>query len=207
MFTGIIKATCVVSGLKRHDSILSYSIKFDQELLKGLQTGASVAVDGTCQTVVSIDGDDVWFDAIDETLQKTTINDLKVGDKVHIERAARFGDEIGGHVLSGHITCTASVHKIEGEAGRYAMFFRCDPTYGKYLFPKGYLAIHGASLTLVDVDAKKGVFSVHLIPETLRLTTLGSKRIGEKVNIEFDTTTQVIVDTIERIHQANISTS
>lgn len=205
MFTGIIKKTCPVTAVKKHDSILSYAVAMDTSLLEGLQTGASVAVDGTCQTVVSMDSTGVWFDAIEETLKKTTINDLKVGDKVHIERSARFGDEIGGHILSGHVSCTASISKIENDSSRYVIFFHCDPYWCKYLFPKGYVAIHGASLTLVDVDIRPdgGFFSVHLIPETLRLTTLGQKKVGDRVNIEIDTTTQVIVDTLERIHTKN----
>lgn len=199
MFTGIIKKTRPVTAVKRNQSILSYAVSFDDELLDGLNTGASVSIDGTCQTVVSIKEKDVWFDAIDETLKKTTLNNLHVGTIVHIERAARFGDEIGGHVLSGHICCTAKITKVEDEDGRYVMFFHCDPSWSKYLFPKGYVAIHGASLTLVDVDAKKGIFSVHLIPETLRLTTLGQMKVGDRVNIEVDTATQAIVDTVERL--------
>ncbi len=208
MFTGIITKTCPVTAVKMDRSLCRYAVALDGELLTGLKTRASVSIDGTCLTVTAIDSTGVWFDAISETLNKTTLNSLKVGDLVNVERAARFGDEIGGHLLSGHIFGTATVEKIVNENGTYVLYFKCPPAWCKYLLPKGYVAIHGASLTLVDVDGTKGIFSVHLIPETLKLTNLGQKKVGDRVNIELDSSTQAIVDTVERyLSQTMMSTS
>lgn len=198
MFTGIISRTCPVTAIKKDRSLCRFAVALDGELLTGLKIGASVSIEGVCLTVTAIDGAGVWFDAISETLNKTTLDSLKIGDAVNVERAARFGDEIGGHLLSGHIFGTAVLEKILDDNGTYALFFKCSPAWCKYLLPKGYVAIHGASLTLVDVDSAQGIFSVHLIPETLRLTNLGQKKVGDRVNIELDSATQAIVDTVER---------
>ena len=137
---------------------------------------------------------------IGETLQRTTLKQLGKGDFVNIERAARFGDEIGGHLLSGHIMGTAHIESIERTAHNCVMWLRCSLEWGKYLFSKGYIALNGASLTLVDVEKATGLFSVHLIPETLRQTTLGAKKAGDLVNIEIDAQTQAIVETIEGLY-------
>ena len=123
---------------------------------------------------------------------------MDVGQLVNVERSAKFGDEIGGHVLSEHIIGTAEIVKVHLLENNRVMTFETNPDWMKYFFPKGYIAVDGVSLTLVDVD-HSGTFTVHLIPETLRLTTLGFKKEGDLVNIELDSQTQTIVDTIERI--------
>lgn len=203
MFTGIVKGLCPVKAVKKQKDFLQYAVKLPKELLKGLKQGASVSIDGVCQTVVKVEKDQVWFDAISETLKKTTLKSLQVDQQVNVERAATFKDEIGGHLLSGHIFGTAEIVKVKKQGNTCIMTFQAPTAWMKYLFPKGYIAIDGASLTLVDVEREKGIFTVHLIPETLRLTTLGFKKAGHAVNIELDSHTQVIVDTVERIHQAN----
>lgn len=204
MFTGIVKGLCKVMVVEPHPAIdpemIRYAVALPIEWMQGLETGASVSIDGVCQTVTSIDNGLVWFDAIGETLQRTTLKHVKAGQLVNFERAARFGDEIGGHMLSGHIYGTVSIHRIEKSDNNYIVFFQCPPEWTKYLLPKGYAALDGASLTLVDVDPA-GYFSVHLIPETLRLTTFGIKKQGDLVNLEFDSQTQAIVDTVERVLQ------
>lgn len=198
MFTGIVKGLCKVEALEVKKGMAHYAIAFTPELLKGLVLGASVSIDGICQTAVRIEGQQVWFDAIEETLKRTTLKNLRVGQKVNIERSAKFGDEIGGHVLSGHIYGTAQIKKIDKWDNNQSVTFQCPKEWTKYLFSKGYIALDGVSLTLVDVDTN-GFFSVHLIPETLRLTTFGFKKEGDLVNIEFDSQTQSIVDTVERV--------
>lgn len=154
-------------------------------------------MDGVCQTVVALENQNVWFDAIQETLDKTTLHALAAGNLVNIERAAKFSDEIGGHLVSGHVYGTAQIYKMRNWENNREIQFQCSPSWMKYFFPKGYIAIDGVSLTLVQVDPK-GFFSVHLIPETLRITTLGRKE-GDFVNIELDSQTQVTVDTVERV--------
>ncbi len=175
------------------ESYLRYSVELPGELLAGLEKGASVSIDGVCQTVVAIEEREVFFDAIGETLSRTTLDALAPGREVNIERAAKLGDEIGGHLLSGHIFGTAVLQKVEGNI----YTFSHPHEWTRYLFPKGYVVIDGTSLTLVAVQ--KGTFTVHLIPETLQRTTLGNKAVGERVNLEFDALIQAAVETVERI--------
>lgn len=198
MFTGIVKGLFKVEKLEKKANMASIGVAFNPELLQGLQTGASVAVDGVCLTVTRIDGHRVWFDAIQETLDKTTLKSIKEGQLVNIERAARFGDEIGGHILSGHVFGTAQICSVKQFENNKVVTIKADPSWMKYFFPKGYIALDGVSLTLVDVDPK-GLFTVHLIPETLRLTRFGNKSEGDLVNVELDSQTQAIVDTIQRM--------
>lgn len=199
MFTGIVRGIGKVAIVDSKPGITQLTIAMDPTLLKNLQIGASIAIDGACLTVVRFTENEAVFDVIQETLDKTTLNLLKEGDLVNIERAARFGDEIGGHVLSGHIFGTAEIHSVRRPESNWIVTLKCPITWTKYLIPKSYVALNGASLTLVDVDASQGLFSVHLIPETLEKTTFGMKKEGNLINVEFDTQTQTIVDTIERI--------
>jgi riboflavin synthase len=192
MFTGIVQKLVPVASVERQPHLLKYAIQLDD--CANLELGASIAVDGVCQTVVKIDGGHVWFDAIEETLQKTTLKHVTSGLRVNVERAARFGDEIGGHQVSGHVYGTAKIVDIKDN--QYT--FQLPTEWMKYFFKKGYIAIDGVSLTIVDAH-RDGKLTVHLIPETLARTTLGFKKVGDLVNIEIDAQTQVIVETIERV--------
>jgi riboflavin synthase len=195
MFTGIIKGIGVVVVCKKRGEVLHYAVQFPPHLLDGIEQGASISLDGVCQTVVGIDRDQIWFDAIHETLEVTTFKKIQAGNRVNLERAARFGDEIGGHLLSGHIYGVAPIQAIENNI--YTL--TCPAAWMPYFFPKGYIALDGISLTLVTVDKTENYFTVHLIPETLARTTLGQKKVGECVNIEIDTQTQATVDTLFRL--------
>ena len=199
MFTGIVQGLAKIEAVESTPGRKHISVLLGPDLITGLKIGASVAIDGVCLTVVSIDGDLAAFDVIQETLDRTTLNDIHAGRQVNIERAAKFGDEIGGHLLSGHIYDYTPIENVERSHNNVVMTFSGKAPWMKYLFPKGYVAIDGVSLTLVDVNPDKKTFSVHLIPETLRVTTLGRKHAGDKVNIEIDAQTQAIVDTVERI--------
>ena len=195
MFTGIVKGVGAITVVDRQSGILHYTVALPLDLSHHLELGASVSIDGVCQTVVQLDDNHVSFDAIDETLQRTTLNNIHVGDHVNVERSARFGDEIGGHLLSGHIYGRVRIDSVDGNVWTFA----CDPAWMKYLFSKGFIALNGCSLTLVDVDRQRGVFTVHLIPETLRRTTFAHKRVGDFVNLELDAMTQAVVETVERM--------
>jgi riboflavin synthase len=199
MFTGIIGGIGKLTKVNALPGLSRLTISIDSGLLFDLQIGASIAINGACLTVVEFSKQTVSFDVIRETLDKTNLKFLNEGDLVNFERAARFGDEIGGHVLSGHIFGTAMIHAIEQSENNCIVSFKCPVSWSKYLIPKGYIALNGASLTLVDVDHTKGHFSVHLIPETLAKTTFSKKRVDDPINVEFDTQTQTIVDTIERL--------
>lgn len=200
MFTGIIQATCAIASVDKRDDFCRFSVMLPEALATDLETGASVAVDGCCQTVTNIaptaSGVEVWFDAMQETLKRTTLSSLQTGQAVNIERAAKFGQEIGGHELSGHIDSTIAVIKLESTAENHIITFNLAKEQAAYVFNKGYLGLHGASLTVSDFDKATGNFSVYLIPETLRLTNLGSLKVGSRVNLEIDRRTQVIVDTV-----------
>ncbi len=198
MFTGIVQGVAEIVAIEEKELFRTHTVRLDAALLPGLELGASVAHNGCCLTVTAIEGDRVSFDLIKETLRITNLGALQVGDKVNIERAAKFSDEIGGHLMSGHIMTTAEICKIiQSENNREVWFRPQDTGQIKYILRKGYIGIDGISLTVGDVTKTK--FCVHLIPETLERTTLGSKKLGHKVNIEIDPQTQAIVDTVERV--------
>jgi len=197
MFTGIIQGTAEVVKIETRDRFRTHIVRLPETRLDGLEPGASVAHNGCCLTVTRIDGPDIAFDLMEETLRVTNLGELTVGDRVNVERAARFGDEIGGHAMSGHILCTAEVTKVIASDDNREIRFRLPATHAHYLFTKGYIGIDGISLTLGNVDGPK--FSVHLIPETLARTNLITRRPGDRVNIEIDPQTQAIVETVERV--------
>ncbi|MEW5318197.1 MAG: hypothetical protein WDW38_009438 [Sanguina aurantia] len=168
--------------------------------MTGIQIGASVAINGTCLTVTDIltDGSTLAFDIIIETLRATNLGDLQPGGPVNFERSARIGEEVGGHNVSGHVHTKARIASIlDMENNRRVTFELPGSTWMKYILPKGYIAVDGTSLTIGEVEGN--TFSVYLIPETLRATVHGVKREGEFVNIEIETQTQAIVDTVERV--------
>ncbi|WP_315710499.1 riboflavin synthase subunit alpha [Brenneria uluponensis] len=198
MFTGIVQGTAPVVSIDEKTNFRTHIVQFPPEMLSGLVPGASVAHNGCCLTVSAIEGARVSFDLMKETLRLTNLGNLNVGDSVNLERAARFGDEVGGHVMSGHIICTADIVKILTSENNHQIWFRMsDDALMKYVLHKGFIGIDGISLTIGEVTRSR--FCVHLIPETLNRTTLGQKRLGDRVNIEIDPQTQAIVDTVERV--------
>ncbi|ENL1645663.1 riboflavin synthase [Raoultella planticola] len=198
MFTGIVRGTAEVLSIDEKDNFRTHVLKFPAQLLPGLEAGGSVAHNGCCLTVTRIDGERVGFDLMQETLHVTNLGTLRVGEHVNVERAAKFNDEIGGHLMSGHIMTTAEVVKILASENNRQIWFKVrDPTSMKYILYKGYIGVDGISLTVGEVIP--GGFCVHLIPETLQRTTLGSKKLGDQVNIEIDPQTQAVVDSVERV--------
>ncbi|HIF99957.1 MAG TPA: riboflavin synthase subunit alpha [Myxococcales bacterium] len=198
MFTGIVQGTYGVTSVHRELDLLTYAVDLDAERVDGLEIGASVSIDGVCQTVVSIEGHRVSFDAIRETLDRTTLGALQAGDQVAVERSARVGDEVGGHDVSGHVIGQGEVVLARKEGHVCVLGIGVPPSWMKYVLNKGFIAVDGSSLTVCDATAD-GSFAVHLIPETLRLTRLGQKRLGDRLNIELDPRTVAIVDTVERV--------
>ena len=204
VFTGIVEGTGLVTKVDSSKNLTKISIQMPLDFSNGIKIGASVCVDGVCLTVSSINENELNFDVIIETLNVTTFNEIKVNDVVNVERSMKLGDEIGGHMLSGHVSTTASISEIDNPENNHIISFSTDSETIRYIFPKGYIALNGVSLTVGDVDKSNKTFNVYLIPETLRLTNLGSKIAGDKINLEIETQTRNMVDTISEINKESI---
>ncbi|VFN05626.1 MAG: riboflavin synthase alpha chain [Candidatus Kentron sp. G] len=197
MFTGIVQGAAQVVAIDEKERFRTHTLHVPTEQLEGLKSGGSVAHNGCCLTVTKVEGNLVSFDLMQETLRVTNLGELAVGDPVNIERAARFGEEIGGHAMSGHIIAMAEVLRIEQSPNNYRIWFQVPEYLSKYIFTKGYIGVDGISLTVGEVNG--AIFDVNLIPETLNRTNIGTRKPGDYVNIEIDPQTQAIVDTVERV--------
>jgi len=202
MFTGIVQGTAKIVSIERKQEFQTHVLELEGELGSDLKIGASVAHNGCCLTVTKIEGEVVSFDLMQETLRLTNLGDLKEGDHVNIERAAKFGDEIGGHSMSGHISSVVEIVEIINTPNNRTIWFELPNDIAKYVLAKGYIGLDGCSLTIGQVEQNR--FNVHLIPETLQRTLFGSKQVGDKVNVEVDPQTQAIVDTVERVLAAKM---
>lgn len=193
MFTGIVAASCEVVATEQGKEVRSIVVDLS-DYDDDLEIGASVAIDGVCMTVVSAIDGHVRFEAIPETLERTTMGLLKQGSRVNIERSLRMGDELGGHILSGHIMSTARILQRTQKGEGIDLLIEHQADTKPYILEKGYVAVDGMSLTVGEVQSEG--FNLHIIPETLRITTIGAKTEGDLVNIEVDSRTQAVVDTI-----------
>ena len=196
MFTGIVQGIRKICFISNIEGGRKLRIQLD-DFSGNLEHGASVAVNGVCLTAVKISQGWAEFDIIQETLNRSNLSALKSGDSVNIERACSYGDEVGGHHVSGHVDCIGFIKKIYNSPNNRDVVVSCDKQWLAYLIPKGWITLDGVSLTVVDFGSNW--FSVSLIPETLKQTVLGLKTESQKVNLEFDHTVKVIVHTIERM--------
>jgi len=199
MFTGIVQGVAKIQRIHKQGDIVRFDVSFPVDSLAGLQRGASISINGCCLTVTNFSDLMVSFDLVPETIARTMFQSVAEGARVNFERSLTFGDEVGGHVLSGHVDVVAELVNLESLEQSKVVTFRVSPEWTKYLFTKGYIAVQGASLTLTGVDKNEGLFTISLIPETLAKTTFGEMCVGALVNIEVDRTTQVVVDTVERM--------
>ena len=201
MFTGIVQGIAPIHSITEKANFRTQVVKLPSEMHKGLEIGASVANNGVCLTVTEINDDLVSFDLMQETLRITNLGVVKAGDFVNIERAMQMGTEIGGHILSGHVYCTAQISEvIVSENNRQIWFELPNAEVMKYILTKGFVAVDGISLTIGEVKGNQ--FCVNLIPETLQRTLMGLRKVGDMVNIEIDPQTQAIVDTVENYLKA-----
>ncbi len=198
MFTGIVQALVPVHEFHDQGDLVRLGLDM-QNRCEGLETGASVAVNGTWLTVTNVAADIVSFDVIAETLRTTNLGAITLDSLVNVERSFQIGDEVGGHIVSGHVTGTAALLERRVSGNDHVLRFELAPAWGKYVFHKGFIALDGASLTVSAIDKAAGWFEVSLIPETLARTTLGSLADGARVNIEVDSQTVTTVETVERI--------
>ena len=183
MFTGIVEAKGLISKKIPSTEGQRLQIEVPEGFNKDLKEGASVAVNGVCLTVTEYSNDQISFDVIKETLRVTNLGDLNKNSEVNIERSLKFGDEVGGHLLSGHISCAckASLSNTEDEV---EILVDKPENWGQYIYPKGYIALNGVSLTVGKVSDES--FSVYLIPETIRSTNLLTVEDGARLNLEID---------------------
>eukprot|EP01097_Dermamoeba_algensis_P006260 TRINITY_DN391_c0_g1_i6.p1 TRINITY_DN391_c0_g1~~TRINITY_DN391_c0_g1_i6.p1 ORF type:complete len:226 (-),score=35.74 TRINITY_DN391_c0_g1_i6:118-795(-) len=207
MFTGIVLGVVPIIGLTDSENFRSILIQIENTFAKELALGASVSINGTCLTVVSFKPHDnestvVKFDIIHESLKKTNLKSLKLNDRVNFERSLKVGDELGGHHVSGHVETVGVIQQRIETENNVELWVSFPARFVPYILEKGWIAIDGVSLTVVEVKdtAENGsAFSVCLIPETLRRTTLGFKGVGEEVNLEFDGQLKAIVNTVQRL--------
>lgn len=204
MYTGIVQGLEKVVEIRKGNGFVTIIVSDQQGFFADVFIGASVAVNGVCLTVTTIDREQqqIHFDISNVTLELTTLKSLKVGDEVNIERSAKVGAENGGHNLYGHIEGTAQVNQIERRGETLHIDLQIPAGNIKYFFLKGFIGLNGCSLTVNRVDRVKSEISIDLIPETLRLTTWKSVQVGDEVNYEIDQMTRTLVDTLENIHLA-----
>ena len=205
MYTGIVLGTERVEAVQQHDGFHTIFVSNQKGFMDDVFVGASVAIDGTCLTVTGIADDktQVSFDVAALTLSLTTLADLQVGDLVNVERSFKVGMENGGHNIYGHIEGKATLVNIIHIGQTLQFDIQIPEHYMKYFFLKGFIGLHGCSLTVNRVDLEHHQISVNLIPETIRLTKFGQMQIGDQLNFEIDQTTRTLVDTLENIYARN----
>lgn len=185
MFTGIVTDIGQVRHVeKRGDTHIVLTTHYD---VSEIDIGASIACSGCCLTVVDKGASkDRWFavTASGETLSKTTLGHWKIGDSVNLERPLHVGDELGGHIVTGHVDGTAKVLSIAPEGESIRMEFEAPASIARFIAPKGSVALDGASLTVNEVDGAR--FGVNIIPHTLKVTTFGGIKPNMKINLEVD---------------------
>ena len=194
MFTGLIEAVCTVKSVRRTAGAPSLTVDLGN-LADKSKIGDSIAVNGTCLTVTGLDGNLATFELSGETLQKSTLGSLKASSEVNIERAMKATDRFGGHIVQGHIDGTATIKAVK-KLGQFAdIEFTAEPRLLNQMVVKGSVAVDGISLTIASMDQSS--FSVAIIPETLKRTTLGKAKVGVVVNIETDIIVKAITSKLE----------
>ena len=202
VFSGIIDETAIVKRVTKKKDLYHLEIMVSWDFLEGLKLGTSVSVDGVCLTVSKVKENILSFDLVRETLNRTTLEEIISNDSINIERSIKYGDEIGGHIVSGHISNKALVCRIERPTNNYIMTFQVNSDTMRYIFPKGFIALNGISLTVGETTPSQNTFTTHIIPETLRNTNLTKKEVGDYLNLEIDSQTRSVVDTILNLDEA-----
>jgi riboflavin synthase len=193
MFTGIIEDIGIISNLKEEFDNLHITIK--SAITPELKIDQSVAHNGVCLTTVAINNDEYTVTAIKETLNKTNLGNLKVSDKVNLERAMQLGDRLDGHIVQGHVDQTAVCTNIEEANGSWVFTFKYDPTLNNITIEKGSITVNGTSLTVVG--SKPDSFSVAIIPYTYEHTNFNTFKEGTVVNLEFDVLGKYVAKLLE----------
>lgn len=193
MFTGIVEKTAPISAVVDSAGFRRLTLGSDWT---DVRPGESVAVNGCCLTIAQIDPDGIAFDIVQETLEKTNLGFVKIGDFVNVERSLKLSDRLDGHFVQGHVDGRALLIESKSDAKECRFRLETPTDLGKYLIPKGSVTLDGVSLTLASVQGN--IFEVALIPTTLRLTTFGRKRPGWLFNLEADVLSKTIISWLER---------
>ncbi len=196
MFSGIVQEFSKKTEVKSKDYGINLSIRVTKKFTKGLKKGDSVAVNGVCLTVKKFNSDTINFDVIHESLKLTNLKSLNSELPLNLERSLKMGDEIGGHLVSGHVHSKGKILDFK-KSKETLLKIELPKSIKGYILKKGYVALNGISLTVVNVDSKS--FSVSLIPETLENTNLKFLKKGDLLNIEADQQTVTIVETIKKL--------
>ena len=196
MFSGIVQEFSKKTEVKSKDYGINLSVRVTKKFTKGLKKGDSVAVNGVCLTVKKFNSDTINFDVIHESLKLTNLKSLNSELPLNLERSLKMGDEIGGHLVSGHIHSKGKILDFK-KSKETLLKIELPKSIKGYILKKGYVALNGISLTVVNVDSKS--FSVSLIPETLENTNLKFLKKGDLLNIEADQQTVAIVETIKKL--------
>jgi riboflavin synthase len=183
MFTGIIEELGEVKRISLRGKVTLLEIKA-KNILEEIKVGDSIAVNGVCLTLVKREPEVLFFEAIPETLKVTNLGQLRISDKVNLERSLKAGDRISGHFVNGHVDCTGIIREKRYINNNLCFEIAVPARFMGYVLPKGSIAVDGISLTVMDQRANS--FSIYVIPHTLKNTTLGFKGPSDKVNIEFD---------------------
>ncbi|MGS2725757.1 riboflavin synthase [Psychroserpens sp. BH13MA-6] len=196
MFTGIIEDFGVVTNLVKDQDNLHITVQSD--MTPALKIDQSVAHNGVCLTVVAIDGENYTVTAIQETIRKTNISDLKIGDIINLERAMKLGDRLDGHIVQGHVDQIGTCENIKEANGSWLFTFSYDQSLGNVTIEKGSITVNGVSLTVVN--SGNNTFSVAIIPYTYEHTNFKQLKNNSKVNLEFD----VLGKYIKRLYEARL---
>lgn len=183
MFTGIVEEQGMIEKIINKKNLAVLTLKADK-VINGTKQGDSIAIDGVCLTVTAKQGRNLTFDIMKETLSATTLKNVHPGQKVNLERALTMNDRLGGHFVTGHIDGTGVIKKKIFKENYAEYHVMLNKSLARYIVPKGSVCIDGVSLTVGEVKGPR--FSVYLIPHTLEVTTFGTKKISDKVNIETD---------------------
>ena len=197
MFSGIVQTVGKIESIKDKNHIKTIRIETHGDYLEDIAIGQSVSVDGVCLSLVKKNKEYCEFEAVEETINRTTLGSYKQGTKVNLEKSLKFGDTVGGHFVSGHIHTKGRIVEVELIGESKNILVEIEEKWIKYLTEKGYISVNGASITIGKVS--KNTFYIHLIPETLKTTNLDELIYDNYVNLEFDQTTIAIVDTTERL--------
>ena len=190
MFTGIVEEVGSVASVSGGSLVINAS-----QVLKDMQPGGSIAVNGVCLTVTHFDAKSFSAGIMPETLRRTNLGQLRNGDKVNLERPLALGGELGGHLVQGHVDDTARVASVTKEGEAVLIGFEASPEVMRFIVPKGFIAVDGVSLTVASQDT--GSFGVSIVGYTRQHTTLGNVKTGDMVNLEVD----IIAKYVEQLSQ------